>query len=182
MSIKPYLYLICGKKIRCRSGLTKYLDVCKDHFYPKPAHKPLPHEPPLNKSHNEENLWGENWEDRSDLFGKTVTKTTANGTFQMLTEDTPKKGLFASESLATLRQEWLSNHKFPADTSISDKKYKHLGSKYKNCFYPFNDQLDYGIAHEFANSETTKSNMNKFLTDSLMAPFTEKLSYKNINE
>ncbi len=125
---------------------------------------------------------GGNWKDEGDLLGEIVTTTTANGTSDTLTKDTPWKGLFASESLLTLREEWFSSHEFPASTPISDKKYKHPGSKHKNSFYSFNDQLDYGLAHYFAESETTKGNVNKFLTDPLMAPLTEKLSYKNADE
>ncbi len=76
----------------------------------------------------------------------------------------PRKGLFASESLLALREEWFSNHEFLTGIPITDKKYKHPGSKHKNSFYSFNDQLDYGLAHDFAKSKTTKSNMNRFLT------------------
>ncbi len=116
------------------------------------------------------------------MLGETVTTTTANGTPETSTEDTPRKGLFASKSLSALREKWFSSHEFPVGTPISDKKYKHLGFKHKNSFYPFNDQLDYALAHYFAESETTKGNVSKFLTDPLMAPLTEKLSYKNVDE
>ncbi len=81
-----------------------------------------------------------------------------------------------------LREKWFSSHKFPAGTPILDKKYKHLGSKHKNSFYPFNDQLDYGLAHYFAESETSKGNVNRFLTNPLITPLTEKLSSKNADE
>ena len=58
----------------------------------------------------------------------------------------------------------------------------HLRSKYKNNFYPCKDQLDYSLAHYFAELETTKGNMNKFLTDLLIAFFIEKLFYKNADK
>ena len=51
-----------------------------------------------------------------------------------------------------------------------------------NSFYSFNDQLDHGLAHYFADSETIKGNVNKFLTDVLMISFFKKLSYKNADE
>ncbi len=87
-----------------------------------------------------------------------------------------------SEFLSALGEEWFSRHEFPTGTLISDKKYKHPGSKHKNSFYPFNHQLDYDLAHYFTESETTKGNVNKFLTDLLIAPLTKKLSYKNGDE
>ncbi len=111
-----------------------------------------------------------------------VITATVNGIPEIPTEDTPRKRLFASESLSALRKKWFSRHEFPIGIPISDKKYKHLGSKHKNSFYLFNDQLDYGLAHYFAESETTKGNVNKFLTDPLMTSLIKKLSYKNVNE
>ena len=83
------------------------------------------------------------------------------------------KKLFASEFLSALREEWFNSHEFPTGTFISDKKYKHPRFKYKNSFYFFNDQPDYGLAHYFAKSETTKNNMDKFSTDPLIVPFTK---------
>ena len=55
MSIKPYLYLIYRKKVKFVKRLTRYLNICKDHLYPKPLYKP-----PQHKSHNEENALGKN--------------------------------------------------------------------------------------------------------------------------
>ncbi len=107
---------------------------------------------------------------------------TANSISETPIKDMPWKWLFIIEFLSVLRENWFSSHEFSANTSISDKKYKHLGSKQKNSFYSFYDQLDYSLAHYSVKSETTKGNMNKFLTDPLMAPLTKKLSYKNIDE
>ncbi len=179
MFTKLYSCLICGKGVKSTSGLTRHLNTCKGHLYPKPQ---LLNEPPRHESHNEEDVLGGNWEDESDLLDKTVTTATANGIPETPTEDTSQKELFASESLLALREEQFSSHEFSAGTPISDKKYKHPRSKYKNSFYPFNDQLDYCLAHYFAESETTKGNVNKFLTDPLIVPLTKKLSYKNVDE
>ncbi len=79
-----------------------------------------------------------------------------------------------------LREECFSSHEFPSGIPISDEKYKHPGSKHKNSFYLFNDQLDFGLAHYFVESETTKGNVNKFLTDHLMVSLIQKLFYKNL--
>ena len=96
----------------------------------------------------------------------------------MPTEDMPRKRLFISKFLLALREKWFNSHIFSISISISNKKYKHSGSKYKNSFYSFNDELDYGLAHYFAKLETTKGNMNKFLTDFLMTSLIKKLFYK----
>ncbi len=116
------------------------------------------------------------------MLGKTVTIATVNGIPEIPTEDTLWKKPFASEFLLVLKEEWFSSHEFLASTPISDKKYKHPRSKYKDSLYLFNDQFDYNLAYYFAESETTKSNMNKFLTDFLMVSFIKNLSYKNANE
>ena len=165
--------------MKSTNRLIRHLNAYKGHFYPKsqPPHKLL-----WYKSHNKKDALSGNWKDEGDLLGKTVITATANGTLKTPIKDTPRKGLFASESLLALREKWFNSHKFPADTFISDKKYKHPRSKHKNSFYPFNDQFDYGLAHYFTDSETTKGNINKFWTDLLMASFTKKLSYKNADE
>ncbi len=179
ISTKPYLCPICEKRVKSKSKLTKHLNACKGHLYLKPQ---CPHKPPRYKSDNEEATLGGNWKDESDLLGETVTTATSNSIPKTPTEVTPRKRLFASESLSTLRKEWFNSHEFPAGTPISDKKYKHPRSKHKNSFYFFNDQLNYSLPHYFTESKTTKDNVNKFLTDLLMAPLTEKLSYKNADE
>lgn len=100
----------------------------------------------------------------------------------MPTEDISRKGPLASEFLSTLRKEWFNSHEFSIGTLISDQRYNHLESKPKNTFHPFNNQLDYILAHYFAKLETTKSNINKFLTDPLIVSLTKKLSYKNADK
>ncbi len=77
--------------MKSTSGLISHYNTCKGHFYPKPPHELLRH-----KFHNEVDVLGENWEDESDLLGKTVTTVIANGTPEMPTEDTPQKKLFTN--------------------------------------------------------------------------------------
>ena len=110
------------------------------------------------------------------------TNYTVRDATDLPTERTPRDGLLASESLSSLREEWFTGNKFPAGTLVSDIKYNHPESKHQNSFYPFNDQLDYALAHYFAESEITKGNVNKFLSNLLMTPLTKKLSYKNADE
>lgn len=80
----------------------------------------------------------------------------------MLTKNMSQKELFISESLSVLMEKWFSKHKFLADIPILDQKYNHLRSKHQNGFYPFNNQLDYGFAHYFGESEIIKGNLDKF--------------------
>ena len=136
MSIKPYLCLIYGKRVKSINRLIKHLNVCKSHLYPKP--QPL-HEPPQHKFHNKKDALGGNWKDEGDLLGKTVTTATVNGILKTPTEDTPWKRPFANESLLVLKKRWFNSYKFLAGTLISDEKYKYPGSKHKNSFYSFND-------------------------------------------
>ena len=134
------------------------------------------------KSHNWEDALGKNWKNEDDLLGKMITTTTANGTFEILTKDMPWRNLFASEFLLALREEWFSSHEFSAITIISDIKYNHPRLQYKNCFYSFNNQLDYSLAHYFLELKTTKSNIDQFLTNPLMVFLIIKLSYKNADK
>ena len=87
-----------------------------------------------------------------------------------------------SELSSTFREVTFSESEFPAGTPVSDTQYEHPGSQNNNPFYPFNDQLDYALAHYFAESETTKRNVDKFLTNPLMKPITKKLSYRNADK
>ena len=135
MSTKPNLCLICRKGVKSTNRLTRHLNAYKVHLYPKS--QPL-HKLPQHKSHKKVDGLGRNWKKESDLLGKTVTISIVNGIFETLTEDTPRKKLFANEFLLVLREEWFSSYEFPAGIFISDQKYKHLGSKHKNSFYPFN--------------------------------------------
>lgn len=72
--------------------------------------------------------------------------------------------------------------KFSAGTPVSDIKYNYMGFKNQDSFYLFSNQFDYALAHYFAELETTKSNINKFLSYPLIIPLTKKLSYKNVDE
>ena len=75
-----------------------------------------------------------------------------------------------------------SDQEFAVETPVSHNKYNHSGFQNNNLFYLFHDQLNYGLAKYFAESETTKSNVNKFLSESLIALLTEKLSYQTADK
>ena len=115
--------------------------------------------------------------DHRDLVGEssdTRSRTRARRTLQ--------DGLFGSESSSSLREVRFSEQEFPTGTPVSNIKYDHPGSQNDNLFYPFYNQLDYALAYYFAEFETTKGNVDKFLSDPLIAPLTKKLSYRNADE
>ena len=91
-------------------------------------------------------------------------------------------GLFTSKLSSSLREVRFSKQIFPTGKLVSDIKYHYLGFQNNNPFYQFNNQLDYAFANYFAGSKTTKTNINRFLSDLLMALLTEKLSYQNTDK
>ena len=113
--------------------------------------------------------------DHRDLVGESLD--TGSRAKDGLSRHTPQTGLLASESSSSLREVRFSEQEFPAGKPVSNIKYHHLGSQNNNPFYPLNNQLDYVLANYFAESETIKSNVNRFLSNLLMAPLTKKLSY-----
>ncbi len=94
---------------------------------------------------------------------------------------TPRHGLL-SELSQNFREVTFSESEFPVGISVLDTRYEYTGSQNNNSFYPFNDQLDYALADYFAESETTKHNVDKFLFNLLIKPITKKLSYRNVDE
>ncbi len=95
---------------------------------------------------------------------------------------TPQTGLLGSESSSSLREVKFNDQEFAAGTLVSNIKYNHPRFQNDNLFHSFHDQLNYGLAKYFAESETTKNNINKFLSDPLMAPLTKNLSYRNADK
>lgn len=98
-----------------------------------------------------------------------------------LSDFTPQNKLLNKLS-STFKEITFSESKFSASTPILNTRYKHSGTQNKNRFHLFNDQHDYALAHYFAKSETTKRNIDKFLSNLLMKPITKKLSYRNADE
>ena len=94
---------------------------------------------------------------------------------------TPQNRLL-NESSLIFRKVTFSESEFPAGTLVLDIRYEYPESQNNNPFYLFNGQLDYALAHYFANSETTKCNVDKFFTNLLMKPISKKFSYCNANE
>lgn len=72
--------------------------------------------------------------------------------------------------------------KFLASILVLDTRYKYFRSQNNNSFYLFNNQVVYTLVHYFANSETTKNNIDKFLTNFLIKLITKHLLYYNGNK
>lgn len=67
--------------------------------------------------------------------------------------------------------------KFIANIFILDMKRNYLRLQYNNSFYVFKNQLAYTLAYYFAESITIKDNVNKFLSNLLIAFPIKKLFY-----
>ena len=104
---------------------------------------------------------------------------TGNYARDRLLERNPQDGLFTSELSSSSRDIKFSEQEFPAIKAISNIKYHHLSFQNNNFFYLFNNQLDFTLVNYFAQSETIKGNIDKYLSDSFMFPLTKKLSYQN---
>lgn len=93
----------------------------------------------------------------------------------------PQNGLL-NELSSTFKKVTFSESKFLVRTLVSNTWYKYFGTQNKNLFYLLNDQLDYALTHYFAELETTKYNIDKFLSNLLIKLITKKLSYCNLDE
>ena len=62
-------------------------------------------------------------EDGSQLLDET--NYIVRDATDLPTKRTPRDGLFASESLSSLREKWFTGKEFPVGTPVSDIKYNH---------------------------------------------------------
>ena len=144
------MYPKCGKKIKSINGLRRYFNICIKKIL-QTTH--------LYKLYNDKlDILNGDLKDGSQLLDKT--NYTVRDVTNLLTKRIPWDKLLVSESLSLLREEWFTRNKFLICTQVSDNKYNHLKLKHQNSFYPFKDQLDYALAYYFAESETTKGNVN----------------------
>lgn len=82
----------------------------------------------------------------------------------MLLKRTSQDGLLASELSSFLREVRFSKQKFSTSILLSKIKYHHPKLQDNNLFYSFHYQLNYTLAHYFAEPDTTKGNIDKFLS------------------
>ena len=118
--------------------------------------------------------------DHRDLVGKN--SNTESHARDNLSRRISQDKLLVNELLSSLTEVRFSEQEFPVGKPVLNIKYHHPDSQNNNLFYLFNDQLDYTLANYFAESEIIKSNIDRFLSNSLMFPFTEKLSYQNVDK
>ncbi len=167
--------------------LTRHMNICTSQQV-LPIRMQLKQDTPIPKEdENTSDNFGLHGDEKSILeeqdievdHRNSVGKSSDTGSHARdgLSGRTPQDGLFASESSSSLREVRFREQEFPAGISVSDIKYHHPDSQNDNLFHPFNDQLDYALVTYFAEFETTKGNIDRFLSDLLMAPLTEKQSY-----
>ena len=192
MESRSYLYPRCGKDVKSTTGLTRYINVCKisitlpscqpsnlelmlDYNIINPLDLPSDNNK-KNISPNASNN-GKKGIRLADISNDEEDIRPANIDKERLaTPNWTSQNRLLSELSSTFREVMFSECKFSVRISILDTKYKHSGSQNHNLFYPFNGQLDYLLAHYFVDSETTKHNVDKFLTNSFMKPITKDLS------
>lgn len=71
-----------------------------------------------------------------------------------------------------------SKQELSANIFVFNIKYNYLEFQNNNLFYQFNNQLNYILTHYYAESETTKGNVNRFLSNLLLVLLTKKLFYQ----
>ncbi len=174
-------------------GLTRHMNTCTSQQVLPVRMQSKQHVPIPEEDDNASENFGPHEDEESPLEEKDIEGDHRNSVGECssnagsrardgLSERTPQAGLLGSKSSSSLREVRFSDQEFAAGTPVSNIKYNHPGFQNNNPFYLFHDQLDYGLAKYFAESETTKSNVDKFLSEPLMAPLTEKLSYRNADK
>ena len=173
----------CAKRLKSSHELIKYINTCTSHevffihMQPK-KDNPIPREKENFGPFEDEKLTLEEQHIEGDYRNSgSKNLDIESHARDDLAECTPQAGLFRSKSSLFLKKIWFCDQEFAADILVSNIKYNHLRFQNNNPFYLFHDQLDYGLAKYFAEFETIKSNIHKFLFEPLMAPLTKKLSY-----
>ncbi len=192
MTSKNCLYVECGKKIKLTHGLTKHMNTCTSQQV-FPIYMQLKQDTLIPRE--DDNALGNfrlNENEKSPLEEQDIERDHKNLVSERsdigscardsLSKHTPQARLRGSELSSSLIKVGFSDQKFVVGKPVPNIKYNYPKFQNDNPFYPFHNQLDYGLAKYFAESETTKSNVDKFLSEPLIAPLTEKLSYQNADK
>lgn len=83
---------------------------------------------------------------------------------------------------SNFREVIFSKSEFQTSILVLNTRYIYLKSENNNLVDPFNDKLDYILAYWFAELETIKCNIDKFLTNLLVKPIIKMLLYCNIDK
>ena len=198
MESRLYICPRCGKGVKSTSGLTRHFNVSKipitlsscQRFTLAPIleYNTTNHPDLLSDNFEEDISLGASNNGKERIRPRDINNDKEDIRPANLDKQRPAtpnwrlRNILPSESSSTFREVMFNESEFLADTLVSDTQYKHPASQNSNPFYLFNDQLDYALAHYYAELETTKCNVDKFLTNPLMKPITEKLSYCNADK
>ncbi len=165
----------CGKRMTSTHGLTRHMNTCTSQQVLPICMQPKQDTPIPGEDENTSDNFGlhENEEsileeqdiegDHRNLVGdNSDTKSHAR---DGLSQRIPQDGLFGSELSSSLKEVRFSKQEFPAGIPVSNIKYQQPSSQNDNLFHLFNDQLDNAFATYFVESETTKGNVDRFLSN-----------------
>ncbi len=189
MESRLYLCPRCGKGVKFTNGLTKHVNACK-----------IPITLPNRQSSKPIAILKNNMTNISDLPSDNNQKSISPGVLNhgkagirlannndedikpaniyQLRPTTPNwtpQNKLISELSRKFREVTLSKSEFLVGTPVLDTRYEHFGTQNNNPIYTFNNQIAYVLANYFAELETTKCNVDKFISNLLMKPNTEKL-------
>ncbi len=199
MESRLYICPRYGKSVKSTNGLIRHVNACKilvtlPNCLPSTPvlileYNTTNHSDLLSGYFKEDISSGTSNNDKEEIrFADTIGNDYENGKSADRDDQkpttsnwTPRNSLL-SESSRIFREVTFGESEFPISTLLFDIRYVHPGSGSSNLFHPFNDQLDYALAHYFAKSEIIKRNIDKILSNLLMKPITKKLSYCNTNE
>ena len=198
MKSRSYLCLRCEKGVKSTNGLIRHVNTCRISIT-LPSRQLLNGKLVLNyNTTNPLNLSSKN--NKKDISprvsnnGKKAINPTdiKNDKEDIKTADINNKmsatsnwmpqNRLLSESSVSFKEVMFNECKFLSGTPVLDIRYEHFRNQINNLFYLFNSQLDYALAHYFANSKTIKQNIDKFLTNLLMKPIIKNLSYYNVDK
>ena len=130
--------------------------------------KQLEDTPILKADNNASENFGPHEDKESPLEEQDIEEDksldTENQARDSLSGYTLQAELLGSKLLSSLREVRFNDQEFVTNTSVSNIKYNLPRFENNNSFYPFHDQLNYRLAKYFAESETSKSNVDKFLS------------------
>ena len=190
LSTRVYSCLGCGKRMKSTYKLTNNINTCTSQQVFSIHMQPEQDMLILGEDNNVSENFGPHKDDKSeeqDIEGDHRNLVGKRSDIESHVKDgllgrTPQDGLLANKLSASLKEVRFSKQEFLTSKPVSDIKYPHFASQNNNPFYPLNDQLDYALATYFAESETMKDNIDRFLSNPLMALLTEKLSYQNVHK
>lgn len=199
MQSKSYAYPRYRKDVKSTSSLTRHINSCKisitllSHHFSKAIailEYNVTNSPDLLSKNNEEDISlrvSKNGEEEIRSANTTgnndenIEPIDIDQQRPTIPNSTPQNKLLGELS-RNFKEITFGKPNFLVNISVFDIRFIYPESLNNNVFYPFNAQLNYILAYYFADSETIKYNVNKFLFNPLMKPITKKLLYCNANQ